>query len=326
MAEKQSKPWHAQVGPQLEAIKKHVVPELFFGGAKGGGKSDYLLGDFAQDVPTYGANWRGVIFRKSYPQLEELVMRALSIYPAWFMLDAKECWRTGTHTFAWPNGATLKFRHMESDDSWMEYQGHQYTWIGFDELPQWANAKPYQQMKSTLRNAALNIPNKRMRSTGNPGGVGHGWVKQYFAIDRFPFGGQLIEPQTRGGTARMFIRSKVTDNKILMENDPGYVDRLADLGSAALVQQYLDGDWNVVAGAFFPEFSIDRHVVKPFEVPREWMRFRAMDWGSSKPFCVKWWAVTARSFSRPAERSSLTASGTASRSTKSPVSTKPTSA
>ena len=82
MADKKvSDPWRAQVGPQLEAIRKHWVPELFFGGAVGGGKSDFMLGDFGQDVPRYGAAWKGIIFRKSYPQLEELVQRALPRAP-----------------------------------------------------------------------------------------------------------------------------------------------------------------------------------------------------------------------------------------------------
>lgn len=292
IAEQPDVPWMPQAGPQHEAIKKHWVPELFFGGAKGGGKSDFMLGDFGQDVPVLGAHWHGIIFRKSYPQLEELVKRALMIYPNWFGLEAKDCWRSGSHTFHWPNGATLKFRHMENDDSWLEYQGHQYGWVGFDELPQWSNNVPYMQMKSTLRNATIPIPNKRIRSTGNPGGPGHGWVKQHFAIDRYPLGGELIVPAVKGGTARMFIKSKVTDNKILMKNDPEYVHRLADLGSPTLVKQYLDGDWNVIAGAYFPEFSIDKHVLRPFAVPSHWMRFRSMDWGSASPFSVGWYAVS----------------------------------
>jgi hypothetical protein len=290
-------PWVAQDGPQLLAIKKHWIEELFFGGAVGGGKSDYLLGDFGQDVPTYGEAWKGIIFRKSYPQLEELIQRAKVMYPAWFGLDVEKCWNKGEHTFTWPNGATLKFRHAEDDDAWMHYQGHQYTWMGFDELPHWANPTFYNQMKTRLRSAA-GVPNMRIRSTGNPGGVGHGWIKGYFKIDQYPLGSVLIEGDRQGGP-RMFVRSKVTDNKILLREDPRYIQRLQRLGSEALVKMYLEGDWNVIAGAFFTEFSSERHVLQPFEVPRDWMRFRSADWGSSSPFSVGWYAVSDGSVEVP---------------------------
>jgi hypothetical protein len=289
--EKKSVPWRAQEGPQLTAIQRHLIPEIFFGGAVGGGKSDFLLGDFAQDVPNYGAAWQGVIFRKSYPQLEELIQRALQMYPPWFCLEAKAAWRAGTSTFHWPNGATLKFRHLEDDDSWTAYQGHQYTWIGFDELPHWATPKAYMELKTRLRSAHP-IPNKRIRATGNPGGIGHGWIKKYFGIDKHPLGSVVIEPDIEGGQKRMFIRSRVQDNKILLANDPGYIARLKDLGSEVLVKQYLEGDWSVVAGAYFGEFSPNKHIIQPFKIPKDWMRYRSMDWGSAKPFSVGWYAVS----------------------------------
>jgi hypothetical protein len=291
-AEKKSKPWRAQEGPQLVAIQKHWVDEIFFGGAVGGGKSDFLLGDFAQDVPTYGSNWTGVVFRKSYPQLEELIRRAQQMYPPWFMVDWKSCWREGVKTFFWPNGAQLKFRHLEDDNAWTEYQGHQYTWIGFDELPHWDKPKTYMELKTRLRNGAMVIPNKRIRSTGNPGGVGHGWIKSYFGIDKYPLGSVLIQPDHEGGMKKMFIRSRVQDNKILLANDPGYIARLKDLGSEVLVKQYLEGDWSVVAGAYFSEFSPNKHIVSPFAIPETWTRYRSMDWGSAAPFSVGWYAVS----------------------------------
>lgn len=291
-------PWMAQDGPQLTAIRKHWIEELFFGGAVGGGKSDYLLGDYGQDVAQYGVHWKGILFRKSYPQLEELVARSKIIYPGWFGINPETCWNKGEHIWTWPNGATLKFRHAEDDDSWQNYQGHQYTWMAFDEWPQWSTPFFFQQMKTRVRNGDTPIPNKRIRGTGNPGGVGHGWIKQYFAIDKYPLGSVLI-PEDLKGSQRMFVRSKVTDNKILIENDPNYVKRLKGLGSETLVKMYLEGDWNVIAGAFFPEFSIERHVLQPFDIPKNWMRFRSADWGSSSPFSVGWYAVADGSVDVP---------------------------
>lgn len=146
-------------------------------------------------------------------------------------------------------------------------------------------------MKTRVRNGAIAVPNKRIRGTGNPGGPGHGWIKQYFGIDKYPLGSVLI-PKDREGGNRMFVKSSVKDNRILLDNDPEYIERLQGLGSEALVQMYLEGDWNVVAGAFFPEFNVARHVIQPFEIPKTWTHFRAMDWGSSAPFSVGWYAVS----------------------------------
>jgi hypothetical protein len=279
-------PWRAQPGPQLTAIRLSLIDELFYGGAVGGGKSDFLLGDFAQDVPSpWGAHWHGILFRKTYPELEELVSRSQEIYPFWF----PRCkWLESKSTWVFPNGATLKLRYLEHATDWMRYWGHQYGWIGWDELPSWPNMMAYNKLKARLRSAHA-IPNKRIRATGNPGGPGHSAVKQYFRIDANPEGGKVYEINN---AKRMFIRSRVTDNQLLLRNDPTYIDRLKGLGSPELVRAWLDGDWNVVSGAFFPEFNAGVHVVAPKQLPKRWLKFRAMDWGSAKPFCVLWFAVS----------------------------------
>lgn len=280
-------PWRAQTGPQLTAIQHHDIDELFYGGAVGGGKSDFLLGDFAQDVPgPWGAHWHGILFRKTYPELEELISRSQEIYPLWF---PRSQWAESKATWTWPNGATLKMRYLESSTDWMRYWGHQYTWIGWDELPSWPDMTAYMKMKARLR-SAHHVPNKRIRSTGNPGGPGHHGVKTYFKIDEHPFGGEVFEA---AGGKRLFVRSRLQDNRLLMMADPNYVERLKGIGSPELVRAWLEGDWNVVAGAFFPEFSMLKHVIEPFEIPAHWTRFRAGDWGSARPFCIGWYAVSA---------------------------------
>jgi hypothetical protein len=288
-------PWTPQAGPQTDAIKKAWVPELFYGGARGGGKSDFLLGDFAQDVPTpYGESWHGIIFRQTYKQLEELIKRSQMMYPNWFGPD-KVTWKAGDSTWVWANGATLKLRYAESDTDWMEYQGHQYGWIGWDELPTWASAENFLRMKACLRCADPRVPYRRIRASGNPGGPGHQWVKRYFGIDRIPKGMTLVNdpdlPDSR--SKRMYIPSKLTDNKILMSADPDYLDRLKELGNPELIRQWVDGDWDGVVGAYFPEFTARKHVVKlaASDIPPDWTRYRAMDWGSARPFAVYWAAV-----------------------------------
>ncbi len=277
--------WAPQLGPQTDAISATWCPEILYGGAAGGGKSDFLLGDFLQDVPTYGQAWRGVMFRRTYPELEELMARAHEIYPStgaqWF--EKNKLW-------AWPNGAVLRMRYLERDLDALRYQGHQYTFIGFDELTQWASLYGYKYLRTRLR-SAHDVPTKRLRSAANPGGPGHQSVKQYF-IDPAP-GGMvpILDPET--GLERMFIPARLADNAILSKNDPTYAQRLAGAGSTALVRALLDGDWSVVEGAFFDCWNNARHVVRPFEIPSHWLRFRSMDWGSARPFSVGWWAVVS---------------------------------
>lgn len=278
--------WEPQPGPQALAIGAPFVNELLFGGARGGGKSDYLLGDFAQDIHL-GAVWRGIIFRKSYPELEELLVRAKEIY-----LPLGAIYKVSEKTFYFPSGSTLKLRHVETESDADLYQGHQYTWIGWDELGNWANLNAYKKLKACLR-SAHGVPNKRIRCSANPGGIGHHAVKNYF-IDPAPLGMEMAQSVDEDGyiSTRMFIPSRVYDNKILLQNDPEYIARLREIGSPELVKAWLEGDWNVITGAYFPEFSSNRHVLEPFPIPQHWMRFRSMDWGSSKPFAVLWHAVS----------------------------------
>ena len=79
----------------------------------------------------------------------------------------------------------------------------------------------------------------------------------------------------------------------MAQADPGYENRLLGLGSEALVKAMRSGDWGIIEGAFFDWWNKARNVVRPFEVPKTWMRFRSMDWGSAKPFSVGWWAVAS---------------------------------
>lgn len=276
--------WTPHMGPQLAAIEAKWCHELFFGGARGGGKSDFLLGDYAQDVPEYGEHWRGVIFRKTYPELEELIVRSHEMY-----LPCGAGWQDQKKTWTFPNGATLRMRFLERERDADRYQGHQYTWIGFDELTNWATSTGLDKLRACLRSAKP-IEVKRLRGSGNPGGAGHQWVKQAY-VTPAPMGFKLIS-EINSGMERMYIPSKVQDNPTLMLNDPTYTDRLRSVGSSDLVRAWLEGDWDVVLGAFFDCWRSELHVVRPVALPEHWTRFAAFDWGSARPFCVGWYAVS----------------------------------
>jgi hypothetical protein len=171
----------------------------------------------------------------------------------------------------------------------MLYQGHEYSWIGFDEIGNWHNLNAYNKLKACLRGTSAQVTHRRIRCTANPGGPGHHAVKNYF-IDHNPSGFELTK--TPEGTTRMFIPAKVSDNVILMQADPGYVSRLREVGSAELVRAWLEGDWNVITGAYFPEFSTTQHVIDPVPLPPYLLKYMAGDWGSASPFSFHWYAVS----------------------------------
>jgi|TARA_R110000787_G_scaffold56820_2_gene130356 hypothetical protein len=273
--------WSPQPGPQEAAIRAAFVDEMFYGGAAGGGKSDFLLGDFLMDLGQ-GSDWQGIIFRQSYPALEELVQRSTELYP-----KTGGDYKVGKSQWEWPNGAILKFRHMENVFDFIKYQGHSYSWIAFDELPEWADMACWNRMKSRLRGKAQN---KRMRGTGNPGGIGHAAIQEYFQIPTSPMTYKDARPTQDPDTLmwRVFIPSRVQDNKILMDFDPQYVHRLAGVGDPELVKAWLEGDWSALVGAYFSQNWNKVDLVESFDIPEEWPILTGMDYGEESPTCCLW--------------------------------------
>jgi len=298
--------WRPQSGPQ-SALLACPFDEIFFGGARGGGKTDGMLGEWAQHAAMHGRWAIGVFFRKTLTQLEEAIERAKQIYE-----PIGAVYKTQAKTFIMPGGARLKFRSLERDDDAQKYQGHSYTRIYFEELTNWANPSPINKLRATLRNAHAGVDTKFM-ATGNPGGPGHQWVKARY-IDPQPNGYLPLEetmtvpgvdPETmmirdiQITTTRVFIPSKLQDNKLLMLNDPGYVANLHLAGSEELVRAWLDGDWDVIDGAYFDEFRKERHIMTRIDLPAYLQRFRSFDWGSAKPFSCGFWAVSDGTIEHP---------------------------
>ena len=273
---------YAQVGPQSAMLEATWCEELGYGGARGGGKTAGALLDYLQDVPRYGKAWKGILFRKTYSELEEVISQAKEFY-----LPAGATYQETKKLFTFENGATFKLRALEKPRDAEKFQGHQYTWICFEELGNWPDLKAYDMLKACLR-SKHDVPTKRIRATFNPGGVGHYSIKRRF-VDPCPTG---FEPITDDKGSRMFIPARVQDNKILLESDPDYIQRLKQVGSPQLVKAWLEGDFNAIEGAFFPEFGID-HIIEPFTIPEHWQRIRAYDHGYASPFCVLWGAVSS---------------------------------
>lgn len=266
--------WSPHPGPQTHLVTC-PVHEICFGGARGGGKTDGAIGKWIDHANKYGSAAHGVFFRRRFKQLEEVLKRTHEIFP-----KIGAVYSVSTATWTFPNGATLKLRHLWDVRDAEDYQGHQYTFLVFEEATNWPTSLPMDALRGTLRSAAG--VQTHIILTSNPGGPGHNWVKARY-VSPNPRGYQIItDPDT--GIQRVFIPSKLDDNPTLMKNDPTYEARLKQSGPPSLVRAWRFGDWDIVAGGFFDDvFRQDRHVLPQFQIPKEWQIGMSFDWGSSKP-------------------------------------------
>ena len=277
--------FEANEGPQTEFLASSER-EVFYGGARGGGKSYAMLVDPLRYC--HKQKHRALLIRRTMPELRDLINHSQQLYPKAYP-GAK--WREQEKEWKFPSGARIEFGYAENLTDVLRYQGQSYTWIGIDELPQYPNEDIYNFLRSSLRSVDPNIP-VYMRATGNPGNVGSMWVKEMF-VDPAPANTKFeIEIKTPVGVkkiTRRYIPAKLQDNPYLMQTDDYY----AMLASLPEVQrkQFLEGNWEAFENSSFPEFSKEIHVVKPFDIPRNWMRFRAADWGYSSPACCLWFAI-----------------------------------
>jgi len=251
-----------------------------FGGARGGGKTYGSLGDFWLHAEMHGPHAKGLMLRKTREDLKDTIATGIELYG-----NAAEWRQHDGQYFSFRNGARLYMAYLENERDAEHYQGWSLTRVYLEEITQFLSLTPMLKLLGALR-SPVGIK-CQMKATCNPGGPSHFAVKQMF-IDQGPFK-ITTDPET--GITRVFIPSRVSDNPALLSNDPGYINRLKAVGSAALVRAWLEGDWDVVEGSFFPEFSRDKHVITPFPIPSEWIKFRSMDWGSSTPFSIGWWTV-----------------------------------
>ena len=272
-------------GPQTEFLAASER-EVFYGGARGGGKSYAMLVDPLRYCSR--PHHRALLIRRTMPELRDLISKSQLLYSKAYP-GAK--WREQEKEWRFPSGAKIEFGYAENMTDVLRYQGQSYTWIGIDELPQYPSPDIYNFLRSSLRSVDKDIP-VYLRATGNPGNIGSQWVKEMFVDPAEPNSAFDIKIDTPVGVktiTRRFIPAKLQDNPYLMQTDDYY----AMLASLPDIQrkQFLDGDWDAYEDSAFPEFSKTTHVVEPFEIPKGWYKFRAADWGYSSPACVLWFAV-----------------------------------
>jgi hypothetical protein len=274
--------WKPQIGPQA-ALVDCPLPEVFFGGARGGGKTDGVLGKWAIKERKYGAAFNAIMFRRTQVSSEDAIERSKEIYTPLGAKWAAPRWRM-------PNGGRIGFAYLDSVDDAQQYQGRNVTDAWVEEAGQFPKPDPIMRLFGVLRSSA-GVP-IQLILTANPGGAGQHWIRSRYELHPFPLKPRRLLRPLPDGTLHQVgvIPSRIRDNLILMESDPGYVSRLHLVGSAALVKAWLEGDWTAIEGAYFDCWS-ERNIIEPFAVPSDWVRFRSGDWGSYSPFSIGWWAV-----------------------------------
>lgn len=259
---------------QREFIETDVL-YTGYGGARGGGKTHALrVGAFWGAIKYPGI--KILIIRRTYPELREN-----HIEPMVKMVPQQIATYNGSiYVMRFDNGSTIKFGHYNGDSAELEYQGQEYDWIFMDEATQFTEHQ-FRILGGCLR--GVNEIPKRFFLTCNPGGIGHKWVKRLFIDKDF---------KEKDGNPKdyKFIFAKVEDNKLLLESSPQYVQMLDTLPEK-IRAAHRHGDWNALSGAYFDEFSEEKHIIEPFKIPDGWRRYRAFDYGVRDMFACMWIAV-----------------------------------
>lgn len=295
-------------GPQTEFLQA-TEQEVLYGGAAGGGKSYAMLADPLRYFSN--PNFRGLLLRRTNDELKELKWKARALYDNSVI---KGTWREKDSLWRFPSGAEMWLTYLERDEDVQRYQGQSFTWIGVDELTQYATPFAWDFLRSRLRSTDPEIT-LSMRATSNPGGPGHSWVKKMF-VDPAPVNTEFPatdidstealvhpdfykaphplagQPHPKAGQPlfyRRFIPASLYDNPYLIMDDK-YEASLMSLPEMQR-RQLLEGDWSIVQGAAFSEFRTPIHVIKPFPIPQSWRRFRSCDFGYSTYSAVHWYAI-----------------------------------
>lgn len=294
--------WAPQPGSQtlfLRAPESEIF-ELLLEGNRGGGKTAVLIASFLKHVGQgHGAAWRGIIFRREYDDLKDVWAKCEEMIPKIFP-DAKP--NQTDHSWTFRDGEVLLLRYAKKHSDFDGWKGQEWPFIAWEELTEQPDDVLYKLFMSICRCSKPGVP-KMYRSTTNPYGVGHNWVKLRF---RLPLRGKVLriiaddidEETGQKLPTRGVIHSDLRENKILLHADPDYVQRiLASARNPEEKKAWLYGDWDVVAGGLIddvwhrgkysvvPEFE-------PAEIPAGWRVVRAYDHGQSSPFSYGLWATS----------------------------------
>ena len=289
-----------QPGPQAAFIQC-TADVVCYGGARGGGKSWAIALDFWLHGERHGEDARGLILRKTREDLKDFVDTAGRMYAGSARYSEKG------NFFRFTTGAKLYCGYLEREADAANYQGWSLTRLYFDELTQLTTLDPVLRLLATLRSAKAIRPQAKFSC--NPGGPSHHEVKSKF-VDLGAY-----NVTWKDGLSWVFIPARVQDNPALLQADPRYIDRLKSTGSPQRVRAWLEGDWNVIEGAFFSEFSTRGTSSRRLRCRRTGRNSGRWTGGRHRPSpCIGWQLsrTTSNTMAAPfrAAHSSFTGSGT----------------
>jgi hypothetical protein len=307
--EETSKPvpqkWICQEGQKLAFMVPYSVKEILCEGNRGSGKSDCLLISFLRGVGRgWGPAWKGYLYKRTVPEVLPLFEKAKAIYtnncPNIKFTQHPYC------KFIWPGGEMLTLRHMLDIDDYADQHGSEVTWIGWEELTNWATPEVYLRCMSLLRSSHPEASQMmQVWATTNPGQVGHRWVQKRWQLpqmrNKIIYEDSDAEEMSRWSKdplvnvrarPRISIFLDVRKNHAFLSKNPTYLaDMVKDAPNDAVRRAWIDGDWDIVAGGMFDDvWNVKYHVVDRFPIPKSWRIDRSHDWGNSTPFCTLWYA------------------------------------
>jgi hypothetical protein len=311
--------WAFLPGTSQEFALRTNANHILYHGTRGPGKTDCQLARFASNVGRgYGSYWRGVIFDRKYKNLDDLIIKSKRIFRKIFGNRAKFLESKGDYKWVWDTGEELLFRQFLKPDDYWNYHGQEFPFIGWNELAKYPNSEPYDAMMSCNRSGwtfekdcprdpetgeYLYAPNElppiplEVFSTTNPYGPGHNWVKARF-IDVAPFGKvykttvKVFHPALKHDVEvtrkQVAIFGSYKENPYL---DPLYIAELESISDPNKRAAWLEGDWDIVAGGALDDvWRKHIHILPRFALPDTWRVDRGLDWGSSHPCSLGWFA------------------------------------
>ena len=289
-------------------------------GTRGPGKTAAQVMLFRRYVGLgYGKFWKGVIFDCQHKDFDDLVSQTERLFPQ-FEDGCRFSQSPSRYKWTWPTGEELLFRHVDQPKDYKRFHGHEYPFIGWNELTKFPDEELYDLMMSVNRcsfSPEVNTPRDRdgnyltpdgkplppipmfIFSTTNPDGAGHHWVKERF-IDKAPAGrihidkSEVFDPQTQ--KKQVVERSQVHIWGSHIENHKLTKEYIAELleqcrGNKRRFMAWFLGRWDIPAGGALDDVWTDANLVERFKVPDNWYVDRSMDWGSSTPYSIGWWAT-----------------------------------
>jgi len=318
--------WQAIEGTSQQFAVDTRCHHTLYHGTRGPGKTITQLMRFRRRVGLgYGSFWRGVIFDREFKNLSDLVAQSKRFFGA-FDDGAKFLESASEYKWVWPTGEQLLFRHVKKIADYDSFHGHEYPFLGWNELTKQPTAELYDKLMSTNRSSftperdtpkQLDVKGKwtgkynthdgrplpeiplEVFSTTNPSGPGHNWVKRRFI--NVAKNGEVVrrttivfDPKSQQDVevtrTQVAIFGSYRENIYLSAEYIAELDRLTD-SNPNLKRAWLHGDWDVTAGGALDDlWKKNTHILPRFPIPSSWRVDRSFDWGSTHPFSVGWWA------------------------------------